>query len=308
MDVFLQTRDVIKSGGFEQIPQLSSSRRIDINQPFDMMSTNKSKQGTRYAVLIGINYTSHKQGQLSGCHNDVQNIRKYIMDVGNVQSKNITILMDDGGKHTDPTRGNIMNALTDLTRKCQAGDIAFVHYSGHGGRVKDETGQEESGYNSTLVPVDFHIAGQIIDDELYRHLVCAMPRGTTLTCLMDCCHSGSVLDLPFNFIADGEQTEMAEMEDYPFLKLLQLLGKALQDAGVTQLSDLKDYDKRQQIKAVLVDGAGDVLGDEKRAMKDNIEGIRRDLENGNIDTARDTIQGNRKARQDRRQNRRKMFR
>ena len=308
MDVFLQTRDVIKSGGFEQIPQLSSSRRIDINQPFDMMSTNKSKQGTRYAVLIGINYTSHKQGQLSGCHNDVQNIRKYIMDVGNVQSKNITILMDDGGKHTDPTRGNIMNALTDLTRKCQAGDIAFVHYSGHGGRVKDETGQEESGYNSTLVPVDFHIAGQIIDDELYRHLVCAMPRGTTLTCLMDCCHSGSVLDLPFNFIADGEQTEMAEVEDYPFLKLLQLLRKALQDAGVTQLSDLKDYDKRQQIKAVLVDGAGDVLGDEKRAMKDNIEGIRRDLENGNIDTVRDTIQGNRKARQDRRQNRRKMFR
>jgi hypothetical protein len=66
--------------------------------------------------------------------------------------------------------------------------------------------------------------------------------------------------------------------------------------------------ERIDIKAVLADGANDVLGDEKCAMEDNIEGIRRDLENGNIDTVRDTIQGNRKARQDRRQNRRKMFR
>ena len=129
MDVFLQARAVIKSKGFKQIPQLSSSRRIDVNQPFNIMSNRYGNKGTRYAVLIGINYTSHKQGQLSGCHNDVQNIHRYIMDVGKVRESNITILMDDG-RSTHPTKANIMKALEELCRKCKPGDTAFVHYSG----------------------------------------------------------------------------------------------------------------------------------------------------------------------------------
>ena len=80
------------------------------------------------------------------------------------------------------------------SRKVQAWRYWFraVHYSGHGGRVKDETGEDPSGYCSTLCPVDFDKprVGQILDKELYKHLVCSMQKGTSLTCLMDCCHSG----------------------------------------------------------------------------------------------------------------------
>ena len=116
VDVFLKARKVVKAKGFEQIPQLSSSRNIDVQQPFDLMTNKHGNKGTRYAVLIGINYTNHKQGRLSGCHNDVHNIRKYIMDVGKFKSSNITILLDDG-RATSPTRANIMKALDELCKK-----------------------------------------------------------------------------------------------------------------------------------------------------------------------------------------------
>ena len=86
--------------------------------------------------------------------------------------------------------------------------------------MKDKTRQECLGYNSALFPVDFHKAGQIIDNELCKHLVCTMPRGSTLTFLMDCYHSGTVLDLPCNFIADSEQTQITALDDFPFIKLL----------------------------------------------------------------------------------------
>ena len=41
--------------------------------------------------------------------------------------------------------------------------------------------------------------------------------------------AGTVLDLPYNFVADGEHFEMEPQKDFPFLKLLAL-GAALRKA------------------------------------------------------------------------------
>jgi Caspase domain len=66
--------------------------------------------------------------------------------------------------------------------------------------------------NYSLIPVDFQTAGHIIDDDLIQMLVKPMPAGVTMTVLMDCCHSGTVLDLPYKISATD--TEFVREENF----------------------------------------------------------------------------------------------
>lgn len=223
-EVLLKMRLVLADQNFEQVPQLTSSRPLDMSAPFDLVPPG-SEGGTRRAVVIAINYVG-QQGELSGCHNDGYNMIEYIKNVHGFPEENITILMDDGTQ-TEPTRENILSAYSQLVNDSQEGDVVFCHYSGHGGKVVDEDGDEKDGYDETLIPVDYATNGQIRDDDLFQVLVGSMPRGVTMTCLMDCCHSGTVLDLPFHFVADGEQEEMTVPQDFDFGTLMTLF-QALQ--------------------------------------------------------------------------------
>ena len=55
--------------------------------------------------------------------------KKYIQDFYGFQDEDITILMDDG-KHTQPTKQNILNAYRQIVAESRAGDAVFLHYSG----------------------------------------------------------------------------------------------------------------------------------------------------------------------------------
>lgn len=200
VDLLRQMRSVLNGMGFDQIPQLTSSRMIDVNKPMHIVPPGST--GTRRAVLIGINYTG-QQGELRGCHNDVKNIKQYLIECEGFLESDMLILMDDGHHHA-PTKQNIEQAFVRITQYSKAGDVVFVHYSGHGGRVRDLSGDEDDGYDETLIPVDFKQAGQIVDDDILKILVQPMQEGVTCTVLMDCCHSGTVLDLPYRFGADED--------------------------------------------------------------------------------------------------------
>lgn len=214
-EVLLRMRENLREDGFEQIPQLTSSHSLDVKSSFEIVP-DYARDGTRRAVLIGINYVG-QSGELSGCHNDVLNIKRYLTDALGFQEENVTVLMDDG-YHREPTRDNIMYAYQRVVQESQEGDAVFCHYSGHGGRLIDDDGDEEDGYDETLVPLDYDVSGQIRDDDLYVTLVGGMPAGVALTCLMDCCHSGTVLDLPYKFVADGDSEEMTKDEGYDYSK------------------------------------------------------------------------------------------
>lgn len=68
--------------------------------------------------------------------------------------------------------------------------------------MRDPDGDRASGFDDTIVPVDFETNGQIDSDTLHKHLVSRLPSNSTLFVIFDCCHSGSAIELPFVFRTD----------------------------------------------------------------------------------------------------------
>ena len=77
----------------------------------------------------GINYIGHEQGVLSGCHNDVLNMKEYMKKVHGFAEKDITVMLDDD-KHMKPTGKNILAAIKKMVEASEPGDALFFHYSG----------------------------------------------------------------------------------------------------------------------------------------------------------------------------------
>eukprot|EP00747_Dinoflagellata_sp_TGD_P118799 gnl/TRDRNA2_/TRDRNA2_172893_c7_seq29.p1 gnl/TRDRNA2_/TRDRNA2_172893_c7~~gnl/TRDRNA2_/TRDRNA2_172893_c7_seq29.p1 ORF type:complete len:354 (-),score=46.04 gnl/TRDRNA2_/TRDRNA2_172893_c7_seq29:57-1022(-) len=155
------------------------------------------RTGRHRAVLVGINYFGTR-AQLRGCINDVNNIRRLLIDSFGWQPSTIRTLTDDD-RSAMPTRQNIEAALRWLVDGVQPGDVLFFHFSGHGAQQEDPHGYEEDGMNETILPVDFERSGMITDDMIGELVVHRLPEGVRLTAVMDCCHSGTGLDLPFKW-------------------------------------------------------------------------------------------------------------
>ena len=62
--------------------------------------------------------------------------------------------------------------------------------------------------DETIVPVDFRRRGQITDDVLRKQLVDTLPASAKLTAFFDCCHSGTVLDLRYNWLDKNAHSKL----------------------------------------------------------------------------------------------------
>lgn len=160
----------------------------------------------KYGLLIGINYRNTND-ELYGCINDVNNVKIFLES--KLGYTNFLMLTDD--TPLKPTKKNILKAIESLVLKLKSGDEAWFHYSGHGVLIYDRNGDEESGQDSCLAPLDFQRTGFINDDTLRSILVQKVPKGAKLYVVLDACHSGTGCDLRYKY---DLQTSY-EFEKYP---------------------------------------------------------------------------------------------
>jgi hypothetical protein len=95
-----------------------------------------------------------------------------------------------------PTYENIVNAFQAVTQQAKWGDFVYIHYSGHGGRVKTIFGNikgDENAFDEALVPFNINVAGgrYIRDVEIATLLHAMVAKGLVVTVVLDSCHSGS---------------------------------------------------------------------------------------------------------------------
>lgn len=144
------------------------------------------------ALLVGINYpgTDHA---LRGCINDVVAMSEILSKDYGFESKNKRMLTD-----ASATTANILNRLEWLVDGAKAGDVLYFHYSGHGSQFVDQQYDndfEPDGLDEILCPIDLNWRDKIIKDDDLRDIFAKVPEGVNLTVMLDCCHSGSGIDV-----------------------------------------------------------------------------------------------------------------
>jgi len=174
-----------------------------------MPTRAKNTNFAKFCVLIGINY-KNTFSELSGCINDSQNLKKFLLEKDYFKNNEIIMMNDNKNGLLYPTKNNILKMLDNMiTFSLNNKDkkvLLFLAYSGHGYNIKDENGDEEDGRDEVLCPVDYSTSGFIEDDILKSNFIDKLPSNVTLVSLIDACHSGTMLDLKYNYAIDRLNT------------------------------------------------------------------------------------------------------
>ncbi|KAE9378770.1 hypothetical protein N431DRAFT_325603 [Stipitochalara longipes BDJ] len=156
-----------------------------------------------YAILIGINFYVAKP--LRGCVRDVLEMKKYLDTQQTPVNVQLFTATTTGGSKTGPpteepklwpTYNNIKLGLQDVTSRANAGDFVYIHYSGHGTRMRaprDLSGTYTGDVGLNLIEgVNGNEIRYFRGMEL-AHLVKDMvTKGLVVTLVLDCCFSGGV--------------------------------------------------------------------------------------------------------------------
>jgi hypothetical protein len=209
-----ETRIVVKVPGGAQTGPISVTTRAGTGASDESFIIGVENKG--FALAIGLNgvdptHYAGWNGDLSGCEPDALDMTKIASDRG---LKAETLLTHQA------TRDAVINKLKDLAGQLKSGDLLVVSYSGHGGQIPDQNGDETlDGLDETWCLYD----GELLDDELYGAWS-NFPVGVRILVFSDSCHSGTVLKM---IRSDWDNPVKMEKhkEDWDRAKLLPTLDR-----------------------------------------------------------------------------------
>jgi metacaspase-1 len=135
------------------------------------------------ALIVGINYTGTGNA-LKGCLNDAKNMQALLESRGFTEIKPVL--------EKEATTAGIKAGLEWLVADTQPGDVIVFHYSGHGSQLPSSV--EEDKWEEIICPVDLNWTDKVITDNTLREIFDKVPNGVNTTLVLDCCHSGTMLD------------------------------------------------------------------------------------------------------------------
>ena len=150
------------------------------------------------AFLVGISHydtalTTYQWNNINGVE-DVNLLSPILKK----QGFSLTTILDE-----QATYKNIIHQLTQFTKKTKKGDVVYLHFSTHGQPVEDIDGDEEDGWDESIVPIDayklykkgvYEGEKHLLDDQLNKYVKRLREKiGAKgfLYVVIDACHAGT---------------------------------------------------------------------------------------------------------------------
>jgi hypothetical protein len=162
-----------------------------------------------FSLHIGLNavdseHYSGWNGKLNACETDAKSMAAI---ANSLKYTKISTLLTQ-----QATREAVINEIKKAAAESNSGDIFFITYSGHGGRVTDLNGDESDKLDETWCLFD----GEFLDDELYE-LWWLFKEDVRIIVLSDSCHSGTITRNMYYGLSDETNINKEESKVYRFI-------------------------------------------------------------------------------------------
>ena len=175
----------------------------DPNKEQPVLNNTYFSSPKKKALLIGINYNDdqYKDDDLNGCVNDLNNLKKFLLTNLNFKEEDIITLTNN-----EATKMNIQDQILNLSvfSHNNPGSNIWLSYSGHGAQI--DTLFDSELKSEIICPSDYMYSGVISDEWIEANFVRLLHPDTNAFALMDCCNSGSNLNLPFKYDSENKYT------------------------------------------------------------------------------------------------------